>query len=229
MEDYTLALALQDALPVILFGAGLYWLARMCAQMYAGSRWLALSGVMLITTGGLTKVVYKLLVAIQGAESLPWLNNILFIFLAPGFTLFVLGIVYAQRNQKGLSNQHVWIPPLILLGLSIMGAAYTAYSMPDSRIWVYILLATTTIANVWASILLIRHSLSVGLKLAAVLFTLNIVLVFVLNGLGRMGDMSAAMQWIEQTVNLFSALAFTWAAWNLSRHVIAQQTVGGRV
>ncbi len=217
METYPLSLALEDLLPVIFFGIGLILLARMIGEMHSPARGRATLGAILITLGGLTKVVWKIVIAATGTD-INGLDDLLFVFLAPGFILLAWATGEAQRAGKGQSIQRTWIFPAVLLGLGILGAGYTGFTQ-TGRTWVYILLATTTIANVWASALFIRHARQEGLKLAAGLFFVNILLVFVLSGMGRIPSQTVALQWVEQIINTFSTGAFAFAAWKLSGHV----------
>lgn len=216
MAEYTLALAFEDFLPVLFSSLGLFWLARMIAGLHAGSRSMAYTGWALITVGGLSKVVYKLILA-AGGPSIPALNNALFVFMGPGFTLFSWALWWAQQQMAGrMPPSNVWLRPLALIAIFLVGAI-AVYWVQGGRAWVFVLLTLTTFANLALGILLIRQARQQGLRLATALFLVNLVFVFMLNGMARMPNQTVPLQWVEQILNTFSQAAFAYAAWQLAR------------
>jgi hypothetical protein len=55
----------------------------------------------------------------------------------------------------------------------------------------------------------------------AALFIINLVGVFLLNGLARMPEQTIALQWIEESINTVSWLAFAVAAYKIYQHTRA--------
>ena len=85
-EDYTLGLALFDAVPVVLFGLASRLLARMM-----GSALVMLGGVVCFVSGML-KVVWKLLVVLRRKNVWPLFVQMR-IGMPAGFTVMLAGVV----------------------------------------------------------------------------------------------------------------------------------------
>ena len=222
--DYTLNLALVDFLPVIFSGVGVFLIARMIQRFDATSGKVAYLAVMLIVMGGLSKAVWKLTIAATGSDILG-LDDMLFVFLGPGFTLFSWSLWNAQQVMQGKTiAKNVWLRPLGVIALFGIGAISAKLAQPDERYWFFILLTLTTFANMAVSVLVIRQSLWQGQRLAAALFIVNLVGVFALNGMARV-DQTIAMQWVEEGLQVFIQLAFAVAAWMMTRKERNSSTV----
>jgi len=99
-----LLLALEDFLPVILSGIGFWVLSRVSRRMDTRSGVSVAIGAVLIVIGGLTKPVFKLLLAFSALEvDLLWLDDALFWLLAPGFLIASAGLWRAGRIDLGFS------------------------------------------------------------------------------------------------------------------------------
>jgi len=81
-------------------------------------------------------------------------------------------------------------------------------------------LLLASVANVGLSILLIRDALRVQRRGAALLFFVNIAMVFALQPIAAMPDKSIAIHWFEQTLTTGGAAAFALASYLLLRTVI---------
>ena len=95
MTEYTVSLALFDFVPVICSGIGLFFITRMIARLDANSGKVAYLAGTLIVLGGLSKATWKLIFTSSGTD-IAWMNDMLFIFLAPGFTLLSWALWNAQ-------------------------------------------------------------------------------------------------------------------------------------
>ena len=222
--DYTVSLALVDFLPVILSGIGVFLIARMIGRFDATSGKVAYLAATLIVLGGLTKVVWKFTIAATGIDLLG-VDNMLFVFLGPGFTLFSWSLWNAQQVMQGKAiAKNVWLRPLGVIALFGIGAISARLAQPGERTWFFILMTLTTFANMAVSVLVIRQSLWQAQKLAAALFIVNLVGVFALNGMARV-DQTIAMQWVEEGLQVFIQLAFAVAAWMMTRKERNSSTV----
>ena len=217
METYTLSLALEDFLPVILSSAGFWLVAGMLGRVDAQIGRMAQIGWLLITTGGILKASWKLIMALtNGATDIVFFDKSLFVWLGVGFTLLSYAISYAwrilhQRNPRS----RIWLWPLVTNLLFFGGALATGF--PDATIntWRFIYLGMMTIANVWIAALLIAQARRQRQSMAAGLFVVNIVIVFILSGMARIPDQTIPLQWTEQILNTLGQGAFLYAVWQL--------------
>ena len=224
MEQYSIALALEDFVPVALSSIGLFYLAEMIGAAEGKSRWPALVGAWLVMLGGGTKAAWKLNIATTGAN-IVWMDNALFILLTPGFIFLAYTLWRAQRAMQG--KPAPMSPFIMPIAASVTGlglAAIVAAVAPTTRTWNFILLGATTVANFATSMLAAWQAFKQGQKVVAGLFILNIVMIVLLQGLARTGTRTEAVQWVEQILNTISNLAFAVAGYRLSRHTQRNMT-----
>jgi hypothetical protein len=223
MENYTVALALEDYLPVLLSAYGLFLIARMITRMDPQCSRLAYLGVALIALGGLSKATWKLIGALSsGQTNIQLLDNALFFCLAPGFILLTFALWYAQRSMYGGTRpRNVWIVPGALALLTVFTAAFIAVAMFDPnregrQMWFFMLLGMTTIFNFVALGLAIRQARRQKLTLAIGLFVINLAAIIILQGLARTSNFSEPMQWVQQITNTLAQVALVYGASLLS-------------
>jgi len=222
--EYTIALALVDFLPVIFSAIGVLLIAQMISRFDHTSGLVAYLSAILITLGGLSKAVWKLVIAATGTD-LSGLDDMLFIFLGIGFTLLSWALFNAQRVMAGKEiPKHVWLRPLAVIALFGIGAISARIFQPDTRYWVYILLTLTTFANLAVGILLIKQSLAFNLKVTAGLFLFNLIVIFAMSGMARIPEQTITLQWIEESINVLGQAAFAIAAWQLNRKTAVATT-----
>ncbi len=206
---YTVLLALYDFLPVLFTGVALYWVVRMvgfvCSEM---GRTVAL-GALLVLAGGTAKATWKLIMAISsGAVDIRWLDNSLFVFMAPGFLLLAFGVWGMTRIVRQLSAT----PPRVLgplsVALTLAVSLALALLMPDSPAWSRVLLGMMVVAALGLNVLFVIFAVRERLNLATLLLATNLVGTLVLNFLARLPNQTIPLQWVEQTVNSASWLAF---------------------
>lgn len=219
--EYTLGLALEDYVPVILSSIGMWLLSQMIAQVNKEIGQLALVGWLLISLGGLSKATWKLIMSLSnGTQDIVMLDNLLFILLGPGFVFMTYALWCAYRIVTEKSRPGVWVVPVGITAVFTLPALFTAFTQPDSRIWFFILLAMTTLGNLGLGILLIRQSLFLKRPWIAVLFGINLVTIFMLSGMARIPDQTIPLQWTEQIVNTLSQGAFAFASWQLAKVMV---------
>ncbi len=215
--EYTLGLALEDFAPVLLSFAGMWLVAGMVGKLHSTAGQAAKIAAVLIGTGGLLKATWKLIIASTGND-LAWMDNSLFVFLAPGFTLMAAALWAGQRGLKGRGvNAGIWAIPLGIIAIFGIGAWFTAQN--GGRTWVFVLLGLTTLANTITSLLLIRQARWNSLSWVAGFFALNLLLIYILSGMARIDPQTIPLQWTEQIINTLSQGAFLLASWRLAKTV----------
>lgn len=220
--DYTLSLAVVDFLPVAFTALGMFFVARMVLHTGQAQGQMALLGAGLIVAGGFLKATWKLIMAAtQGGLDIRWLDNSLFVLMAPGFVLMSAAVWSAVRVVRGRKLGRVWPAPLITIALMFAGSIALALRNPGSPAWERILLGVMVLATVITSILLVVFAFRQQMPLMGALFVVNLVGVFVLNGLARLDDQTITLQWLEEGINAISWLAFALAAWKVYRYTRA--------
>jgi hypothetical protein len=222
MHQYSVSVALFDFLPVAATALALALLARAIGQRYpalAPAVWL---GALLVPLGGLCKATWKLIVAVYQRE-LVWLENQLFILMAPGFVLMAYSMFHARRaGQTGIqpdgpvfARARLWF----WLTIPAAGAIAAALYAPGSRLWFFWLLGVTTLGNValLVNAALTARGYGLGGKVTTY-FVLNFAGTLALSGLARLPP-GEATAWTQEIVNLFAQLALLLGCWHLSRQL----------
>ena len=211
--EYTLSLALVDFLPVLFTAIGLYFIYRMIKHIHVAQGYVALLGVVLTVAGGFFKALWKTFMAVSGGTlDIDWMENGLFVWMAPGYTLILWGVWQTVRAVQGRRTFNAWLPPIVVIVLMFAGSYYLFISNPASPAWERVLLSVMVLATVITGILLIVFGFRQRLRLAGWLFILNLVGIFLLNGLARIEEQTIALQWIEESINTIAWLCFLFAA-----------------
>ncbi len=217
MTEYTIALALEDYIPVIFSSIGLYFISRMVARADGRLGQMATIGWLLITIGGLLKATWKLIMAVSNTQTdIVWMDRGMFIWMAAGFTLVAFAVWFMSETLGGRRPRRIWLGPGGVLALSLGAIFFTGFPDPAVNTWRFILLGVMTIGNVVLVVLLIQQARRWGLNTLALLFLANIVIVFILSGLARIPNQTIPLQWTEQLLNTFAQGAFAYAAWKLA-------------
>ncbi len=214
-EQYTIAVALFDYLPVALSAFGLHALASALSLTHSTIGLWARAGAWLIPLGGVFKATWKLRIAL-GYPALDWLENLLFICLAPGFLLVALATSSAYRvARSGALSRGAKPGPLGVLALPAIIGGSLALIYPDTRIWFFSLLALTTLANLWLVIAAYRWTL---LLQTGRLCRISLVAAFLgtlaLSGFARLPP-TEWTAWIQESTNLIIQGLFAWAFWSI--------------
>lgn len=222
MQEYTLALALEDFIPVIFSSIGLYFVSRMVGNVNARLGQMAAIGWILVTIGGFLKATWKLVMALtQTQTNIVWFDKGMFVWMSAGFTLLAFALWFMGKIRSGKQPKRVWLGPAAVLGLSLVAIFFTGFPDPNVNTWRFILLGVMTVGNVVMVVLLIQQARANSQNLSALLFLVNIVIVFILSGLARIPDQTIPLQWTEQLLNTFAQGAFAYAAWKLAGAVSA--------
>lgn len=218
MASYSTSVALFDFLPVLISAGGLILLARAMVPRLPDLQFAIWAVALAVPFGGLCKASWKLIVALT-EQRLDWLENLLFIAMAPGFVGLAYALCHSRRawidpsHRASLLRMMVWIA----LPLLLAGVAYAAY--PAQRIWFFCLLAVTTLANASLLVHAIRSArtgrLPWGVSAA---FLINFAATLALSGLSRLPD-TETTAWIQEGVNLLAQSALAGGLWHLARRL----------
>ena len=189
-EVATIPLALHDFVPVVLAGAGAFWLAQ------RSGRRPALVGALLVLVGGLCKATWKLVLAVSGND-IAILDDLLFAFLAPGFALLTWSLIRPR------------LPLAVPLGLSAVAlAAALALGRTVPLLILAVLGATAT------GVLALLRAREAGDLTTATLFAVQLAMAYALVPFAGAGQ-TISHQWWEQSLNTIGQGAFALGAWRL--------------
>jgi hypothetical protein len=116
-EGFTLALALVDAVPVLLFGAAaVAFGAKLSSPLFT-------LGAVLALLGGSGKVAWKLIIAVAH-KNIPWLGRQMRATMPAGFLLMIVGAAMYGGKALALMTSLARIPslPLVLVWIACMCA-----------------------------------------------------------------------------------------------------------
>ena len=115
-RNFTLSLALFDALPVIFFCIGMLMIAAQFSNVYF------LIGVILCTCSGCGKVLWKILISCT-AKDIRILNRQLRVLMPMGFLLIITGLISgkSQIDLTTLFIQVISFPACIFFGVTVIG------------------------------------------------------------------------------------------------------------
>ncbi|MFJ3666906.1 hypothetical protein ACIPSE_10670 [Streptomyces sp. NPDC090106] len=215
--DYPVSLAVEDFVPVLLTAVAAARLVRPAARTGRDGRLLALAGTVLIASGGLSKAVWKLVVALDGPDIQP-LNKALFPLLSAGFLLLSLALLRFPLRTEGVSasadtSRLRWVFAGLWTAVSALSLALGS----TAPVMVLAIAAVTVCA-----IRLILLARAAGDTLAASAAGFWLLGMYVLGPLAARPDQSVALQWIEQSCNTLTQAAAVLAAWRLAPVLAAE-------
>ena len=117
-KDFTLGLALFDAVPVILFGMGTWLLWKMTGSV------IVLAGAVICFFSGMLKVLWKIIVVIEQKNVWPFFIQMR-IEMPAGFVLLILGLIlaFAAGNLSFFLSGLLRPMPLLFILVSVIGMA----------------------------------------------------------------------------------------------------------
>lgn len=115
-EDFSIGMALFDAVPVILFSIEVF----MIAVHFHNKIFIA--GSLLCICGGLGKVIWKIIIAASGKDIVP-LNRQMRVVMPIGFLGMILGAVTGMSRQSwtALGGKIISFPAVIFFGVTLIG------------------------------------------------------------------------------------------------------------
>ena len=221
----SLPLALEDFVPVVLTATGLWFVVSLVGRAdRSAGRWAAI-GAVLIVAGGLSRAVWKTVVA-TGGPDMTLLFAVLYLLLAAGYLVLAVAVWrgwQADTGRAGRSSRdprlRVWMPAAITLAILLPASAILAPS--GGRLLPILWLLAATIGSIATSLLLARWARGLGRPGIGWLFIVSLAVTLVLNGLARASDQSETLQWVEQLVNTVNQGVFLVAAVRLERAAAA--------
>lgn len=222
MHQYSIGVAIFDFLPVALTALALTFLVRAVAVLHHGVAPVARIAALLIPFGGLCKASWKLIVATSG-QHITWLENLLFICMAPGFVMLAFCLYHARvalrDSTPPATAQYSPIRLLLWLSLPLVGCLLVVFMRPETRLWFFWLLGITTIANATLIFHAFVASQRIGLTWSAPsCFIYNFCATLALSGLSRLPQ-SDTTAWIQEGVNFSAQAALAIGFWIFSREV----------
>lgn len=182
MKEFTLAMALVDFIPVLLFAAAAIILQRdLYFRMSKGAFALFAAGTIDVICAGALKALYKLLYAL-GVCDFTALNQMFFPVQSLGFLLAGLGMIAMLTHRQGrtmaiAAAPAVWSGTFLFVGLMVAGLA-----MMDT--------------------VLCSLAKRVGRPAARILFLVSFILCLGMGYLSSKSFDKAAMNWIAQGINI---------------------------
>ena len=156
-ENFTLSMALVDALPVIFFGLSMIAISRLFDSK------LFLIGAILTFASGAGKVLWKVIVALKQKNIWFWFIQMR-IVMPIGFVLMIasLFIDSAKINPAGIGHALISFPSVIffaigILGMIMMGVFAKKLDSTDSKSnWIEQLTNGIAQAAIFVGLLLIK-------------------------------------------------------------------------
>lgn len=194
----------------------MFFVARLIARLDRNCGHLASLGFVLITLGGVLQALWKLILATTQLN-IPVLNHSLLMLAAPSFVL----LAWALWNtfHRGYSGTPVWVVPVIVIVVGCGAAAINALSKGGQR-WFYILLGLMGITRTALLLLLTWQAWQRGLRIAASLFLVYLVVISLQTSLSQILSPSLTLQWVEQINITLAGGMFAYAAWQLEQSII---------
>lgn len=222
MPNYSLPVAIFDFVPVLLAAVAMCALARGISARHHALAPVAWAAALAIPLGGLCKASWKLIVALKQTD-VTWLDDLLFVLMAPGFVALAFALFHARRAwQASVAPDRARYPLDRLLMWLILPAAGIAATVlfSQSRGGFFWLLAVTTVAN--AALIVHAMGASRWSRLpwhVAGCLAYAFAATLALAGLSRLtpGEHSA---WIQEGVNLSAQLALLAGLWQLSTRMV---------
>lgn len=194
-----LSMALYDFLPNVIFVLGAYWLWRGPYR----SR-IFLTGAGLVFANGITKAVWKLIIALGGPDVV-WLSQIFVLLLPTGFLLmFIATLRVAQMESARARTEGKREPSPILAVPPLMAL----WKLPFMIIATLAVIATFSL---WIAAAVRRKN-----GPAVIGFSAGLVCMLGMAGLSG-SSMNLDMQWLAQSVNTLGQTCFAFAAYSLTR------------
>lgn len=187
----TVAMALVDCVPVVLFMAAAVILQRdLYDQLPKGAYSLVAAGSIMAFLGGFMKALWKILYA-TGVCDYVLLDHALFTLQGPGFLLFFLGLTgLFWKGEKNAASALVGAP------------VATTTSIP------FIVMQVVGLGG--AQVLLAVAGVRRGARLVPVAFAFAFVFMLGMGYLGAKFDDSSSMHWVAQLTNTLSMACFLW-------------------
>ncbi len=216
---YTVPLAMVDFVPVILAGTAWFVVARAISPAGSRLRAVTIVGAMLIALGGLCKAGWKLVIA-SSATDLTGVDDLLFPFLATGFTILAATLVarkvwepiWVDSDIAVRRVERVALPVVVTIavGVRVMMASSPFEDAVGILLPIVVVTSLVTIAA------LIRWARASQDTTSFVALLAHLILTLGLGYLGTLDEQTIALQWIEELSNVANQGALLFAALRLA-------------
>lgn len=201
MKEFSVAMALVDFLPVLLFtAAGVLLMRDLYNKMSKGAFALFSAGLIDVTFAGALKAVYKLLYA-AGVCEFPALNDVFFPVQSIGFLLAGLGILAMLLHRQGKGTFCALVPPVFKGTFLFVGLMVIGLGMLD------------------VALCILSRRLKRPVLMA--LFVLSFVCSLAMGYLSSRDFAQASMNWIAEGVNIVGQGALLIGAMLAHKHGLA--------
>lgn len=210
--DYSVLMAIVDFLPVLFYFLASWMVAKDLYNKISGTAYAFLAGgALMCFIGGAFKAVWKLLFVF--GINYPFFYTALFPMQAPGFCLYLAGLIMALKQTKNGANSFGGT------SLNMVTAATVTTSLP--------MIMFQTIGSIGSLVCLAIFAKRMKLTNALVCFVLSIVFLLAMGGLGATLDTSLAWaNWVDQSVNLVGQVLFYVGALILHKNGFAEKEIG---
>lgn len=192
-----LSMALYDFLPNVIFALGAYWLWR---GPYRSRTFL--TGAGLVFANGITKAVWKLIIALGGPDVV-WLSQIFVILLPTGFVfMFIASLRVAQAESARAQSAPKPAPMLAV--------------PPLMALWKLPFMITATLAVIATFSMWIAAAVRRKNTAAVIGFAAGLACMLGMSALSG-SSMVLGLHWVAQTVNTVGQTFFAFAAYSLTR------------
>ena len=196
MKEFSVAMALVDFIPVLLFAAAAVILQRkLYREMSKGAFALFAAGTIDIICAGALKALYKLLYALGVCDSTP-LGQMFFPVQSIGFLLAGLGMLALVTHSQGRRTLALAAPPVF----------------SGTFVFVGLMVAGLGMMSAGLSVLAAKRSQ----KKLIVWFAVSFICSLCMGYLSSRDFTKASMNWIAEAVNVVGQGALFLGAKNLS-------------
>lgn len=210
-EQYSLALAIENLLPLAFLTLGLIFLVRLLNRKNELVGELSYASAFLIIAGNLLSAIGKLLNALYGYHG-PWMKNSLLFLSAPGFVCLAWAL--RRTNVKEMTAGKIWLLPICFNG-ALLALTAALKMVKGGQTWLNLLLTVVTIASIATFVQLALMALHRQQQLIAGFFILSLGMSLALVFRGT--DGSEAAEWAQQISNTISQAIFAFATVKLDR------------
>lgn len=205
VRDFTIPMALMDFVPVVLFViTAVLMLRDLYHLMSKGAYALLAGGCIMISFAGGSKALWKLLYA-AGVCDFEALNRMFFPVQSVGFMLVgiaLMALLLFRQTSKAPATMAV-AAPVVYQGTMLFVA--------------FIILGTTGLCVGLSGV-----AAKLKRRAAIVLFVLAFILMLSMGYLSSRDSASAAMNWIEQSVNALGQLCLLLGVLDLHKHGVRE-------
>ncbi len=211
--EYSIPMAIVDFLPVLFYFLAAWMIAKDLYNKVNGTTYAFLAGgALMCFIGGAFKAVWKLMFCF--GINYPFFFTALFPMQAPGFCLYLVGLIMALKQTKNGANGNEFVGT----NLNVVAATVTT-SLP--------MIMFQTIGSVGSLVCLAIFAKRMKQGSGVVCFVLSIVFLLAMGGLGATLDSSLSWaNWVEQGVNLVAQLLFYAGAVILHKNGFAEKEIG---